>query len=106
VTLDDDPWVKALLARSLAKSGKRDEATKILGELESEAARRYVASVSLAIVYGALGEKDKAFMWLEKEIVARASRPPLFSVNPVFDDLRDDLRFQELVRRVNAAKLD
>ena len=60
----------------------------------------------VAIVYGALGEKDKAFMWLEKEIVARASRPPLFSVNPVFDDLRDDPRFQELVRRVNAAKLD
>jgi hypothetical protein len=74
--------------------------------LESEAARRYFTSASFAIVYGALGDKDKAFMWLEKEVAARASRPPLFSVNPVFDDLRDDPRFQDIVRRVSLAKLD
>ena len=104
--LSDDPWVKALLARALAKSGERDEAVKILAELESEATHRYVNSASFAIVYGALGEKDKAFAFLEKEVAARASRPPLFSVNPVFDDLRDDPRFQDIVRRISLSKLD
>jgi TolB-like protein/Flp pilus assembly protein TadD len=106
IALSDDPWVKALLARSLAKSGQRGEAGKMLSELESEAAHRYVNSASFAIVYAALGEKDKAFIWLEKEVAARASRPPLFSVNPVFDDLRDDSRFQDLLRRISLAKLD
>jgi tetratricopeptide (TPR) repeat protein len=106
LALNDDPWVKALLARSLAKSGQRDEAVKLLGELQSESANRYVASSGMAVVLGALGEKDKAFVWLEKEVTDRTPRAPLFSVNPVFDDLRDDPRFADLVRRVAAAKMD
>jgi hypothetical protein len=65
-----------LLARTLAKSGQFSEARKLLGELETEAAKRFVTSACFAIVYGALGDKDKAFTWLEKEVPARASRPP------------------------------
>jgi TolB-like protein/Flp pilus assembly protein TadD len=106
LALSDDPWVKALLARSLAKSGQRDEAIKILGELQSESTRRYVPSSGLAVVFGALGEKDKAFAWLEKDVIERTPRPPLFSVNPVFDDLRDDPRFQDLLHRIALAKRD
>ena len=106
LALNDDPWVKAQLARSLAKSGQRGEAIKILGELQSESARRYVSSASLALVFGALGEKDKAFVWLEKEFAERTPRPPAFSVNPLWDDLRDDPRFADLVQRVALAKMD
>ncbi|MGH9872469.1 MAG: protein kinase domain-containing protein [Pyrinomonadaceae bacterium] len=106
LALNDDPWVKALLARSLAKSGQRDAALKILGELQAESAHRYVSSSGLAIVFAALGEKDKAFVWLEKDIAERSQRPPLFSVNPVFDDLRDDPRFKDLLRRIELAKTD
>ena len=78
----------------------------MLGELQSESARRYVSSASLALVYGALGDKDKAFAWLEKEVAERTPRPTLFSVNPLWDDLRDDPRFADLVRRVALAKMD
>src|SRR5258705_1092693 len=62
LTLDDDPWVKALLARSLSKAGQRGEAIKLLAELQSESEHRYVTSAGLALVFGALGEKDKAFV--------------------------------------------
>jgi Flp pilus assembly protein TadD len=106
LTLTDDPWVKALLARSLAKSGQRDEAIKLLGELQSESARRYIPSSGLAVVFGALGEKDKAFAWLEKDVTERTPRPALLSVNPVFDDLRDDPRFVDLLRHIALAKTD
>ncbi|HLN99715.1 MAG TPA: tetratricopeptide repeat protein [Pyrinomonadaceae bacterium] len=106
LTLTDDPWAKALLARSLAKSGQRDEAFKLLGELQSESARRYVPSSGLAVAFAALGEKDKAFVWLDKDVTERSPRPPLFSVNPVFDDLRDDPRFQDLLHRIELAKRD
>ncbi len=86
--------------------GQRDEAVKLLGELQSESTHRYVSSVSLALVYGALGDKDKAFAWLEKEVAERTSRPTTFSVSPVWDDLRDDRRFADLIRRVEASKMD
>jgi Flp pilus assembly protein TadD len=106
LALSDDPWAKALLARSLARSGQRDEARKLLGELQSESARRYVPSSGLAVVFAALGEKDKAFASLEKDVEERSPRPPLYAVNPVFDDLRDDPRFPGLLRRIEASKID
>jgi hypothetical protein len=58
------------------------------------------------VVFAALGEKDKAFLWLDKDVIERSPRPPLFSVNPVFDDLRDDPRFQDLLHRIALAKTD
>ncbi|MDQ3172511.1 MAG: tetratricopeptide repeat protein [Acidobacteriota bacterium] len=106
LALNADPWVKAQLARSLARLGQRDEATKLLGELQSASARRYVSSASLALVYGALGDKDKAFAWLEKEVAERTPRSTMLSVNPIWDDLRDDSRFADLVRRVASTKMD
>jgi tetratricopeptide (TPR) repeat protein len=106
LALNDNPWVKALLVQSLARAGGRNEAAKLLGELEADSGRRYVPNSSLALAYGALGEKDKAFALLDKEIDERGSRPVVFSVNPIWDDLRDDPRFADLLRRVEAAKLD
>jgi hypothetical protein len=79
---------------------------RLLDELQAESARRYVSSSALAIAYGAVGEKDKAFALLEKDVAERASRPSVFSVNPVWDDLRDDPRFAALIRKVEQSKLD
>jgi TolB-like protein/Tfp pilus assembly protein PilF len=103
---DGNPWVKALLIRSLARLGQRGEAVKLLNEVQAEAANRVVSSASFAIAYGALGEKDKAFAFLDKEIAERNGRCPLFAVTPVFDDLRDDPRFAELIKRVDASRID
>jgi TolB-like protein/Flp pilus assembly protein TadD len=106
LALDDNPWVKALLVQSLVRAGQRNEAVKLLGELQSESARRYVSSSSLAIAYGALGEKDKAFVLLARDVDERSTRAGLFSVNPIWDDLRDDPRFADLIKRVEASKMD
>ena len=84
----------------------REVAIKLLGELQTQSAHRYVSSASLALVYGALGDKEKAFAWLEKEVAERTRRPTLFSVHPLWHDLRDDPRFADLVRRVGLAKMD
>ncbi len=106
IALGDDPMAKVLLARSLAKSGQKDEAMKLRDELLSDSSRRYVPSSGVAIVLAALGDKDKAFVWLERDVAERSQRPPLFSVNPIFDDLRDDPRFSDLIKRVEASRLD
>jgi TolB-like protein/Flp pilus assembly protein TadD len=106
LSMNDNPWVKAQLVRSLVKVGARDEASKMLTELESDAGRRVVSSASLALAYDALGERDKAFARLDREINERNSRPPVFAFNPLWDDFRDDPRFAKLVRRVDESKLD
>lgn len=104
--LNNNPWVKGLLIQSLARAGQRSEAVKLLSELEAESTSRYVSKSSLALGYGAIGEKDKAFALLDQDVVERSSRPLVFSVNPIWDDLRDDSRFAGLVRRVAESKLD
>ena len=101
----DDPWVTALLAFSLAKAGHRDEALAERGRLVAESAGRYVPHVGLAIVHAALGEPDEALAWLEKDFAERSLFPPFYAWDPVFDDLRGEARFADLVRRVQQAKL-
>ncbi|MGD9561603.1 MAG: tetratricopeptide repeat protein [Pyrinomonadaceae bacterium] len=66
--LDRDPYLRAMLARSLAKSGRRAEAERIVDEIVSESAARYVPANAVALAFAALGEKDKAFAWLEKTL--------------------------------------
>ncbi|MBL8185120.1 MAG: tetratricopeptide repeat protein [Blastocatellia bacterium] len=102
----DHPFAKALLIQSLVKAGQRGEAAELLAALQSESERRYVSSSGLAIAYGALGEKDKAFLILEKEVAERASRPIVFSLFVIWDDLRDDPRFAALIRKVEQSRLD
>ena len=104
--LDDDPLVTALLARSLAKSGGRGEAAKLRDQLRAESAHRYVPNVAFALVYAALDDRDEAFKWLEKDFVERSYFPSLYAVDPRLDDLRDDPRFADLLRRVELAKMD
>ncbi|MGD9630398.1 MAG: tetratricopeptide repeat protein [Pyrinomonadaceae bacterium] len=105
-SLNDNPFLKALHIRSLAKTGERTEAVKLLDELQAESERRYVSSSTFAVAYGALGEKDKAFAALQKDIAERGSRLSVLSFNPIWDDLREEPRFTELVRRVEASKME
>lgn len=102
----DNPVVKSYLIQSLVKAGQRGEAAELLAALLAESERRYVPSSSLAVAYGALGEKDKAFMILEKEVAERAARPLVLALFVVWDDLRDDPRFAALIRKVEQSKLD
>ena len=82
-------------------SGKRGEALRILDELMELLQRRYVSPSSFAIVYIGLGDKDQAFAWLEKAYEDRSTFLTEFKVEPMFDSLRSDPRFQDLLRRMN-----
>ena len=92
---------KAYLALWLARSGKRDEALKILGELKQLATQRYVAGDSLALIYVGLGEKDEALSWLEKHMESRAETARAYAVAPEYDDLRSEPRFKAMLKRMN-----
>jgi TolB-like protein/DNA-binding winged helix-turn-helix (wHTH) protein/Flp pilus assembly protein TadD len=62
----------AQLASVYAKAGKPEKARAILGGLEAQARDRYICGFNLACVYSALGDKEKAFAWLEKAYLARS----------------------------------
>lgn len=54
----------------------------------------------LAYIYSILGEKDRAFAWLEKSMEMHTSQPPALKIDPTLDELRSDPRFADLLRRV------
>ena len=90
----------AALATGYAASGDITNAKTILNELEKPAAKRYVLPLNIAKIYVAMGDAEKAFMWLETSY--KEGNPDLIELNsePVFDGMRADPRFIELMRRV------
>ena len=80
--------------------GKREDALRILKELEAKYASRESPGYQLAAVYVGLGEKDQAFLWLEKDFAQRSGRLPNINLRFPFDNLRSDPRYADLVRRM------
>ncbi len=97
-----NPCWKYALGRTYAMAGRKDEARKILAELEKEEPSPFGAW-ALAIMYTALGENDKAFQWLNYQ--PTHGWIPWFSVDPEFYPLRADPRFKELVRKWDLPEL-
>jgi len=90
----------ATLGHAYAVAGKRDEALKILDELQRSGAQKYVSPFFVALIYAGLGEKDQAFAWLEKAYEERHPYLILVKVEPVFRSLHSDPRFADLTRRI------
>jgi TolB-like protein len=91
----------AWLGEAYAAAGYRDEAQKVLQQLEALSKQRYVTPYGRARIYAALGETDETFKWLETAYQQRANWMVLLKVDPCFDELRSDPRFQDLMRRMN-----
>lgn len=91
-----NPSMLALLGYAYASAGKRDEAKAILNRFKQPVSR-----IETAMIYIALGENDRAFEWLEKAYSERAWQLGFLKVEPIFDPLRKDPRFADLMRRVN-----
>ena len=81
-------------------SGKKAEARAVLDELKQRSRQEYVPADSIALVYEGLGEKDQAFIWLEKAYEEHAFKMAWLKVEPQWDSLRSDPRFADLVRRM------
>jgi TolB-like protein/DNA-binding winged helix-turn-helix (wHTH) protein/Flp pilus assembly protein TadD len=88
------------IGRVYAASGKRDEAQKLLNQLQEESKHKYVSPYNGALIYEGLGQKDQAFAWLEKAYEERDSNIINLKVDPQFDSLHSDPRFTDLLRRV------
>jgi TolB-like protein/Tfp pilus assembly protein PilF len=97
---DDAPLVDAVLGLAYATDGKMDDAQKMMASFKTAAKKRYIPPTYFGILLAGLGDKDQAFKWLEKALTERADGLTWLNVEPMLDDLRDDPRFHDLVRRV------
>ena len=99
----DDSDLQLDLAFAYAVSGHRDEARKTLAKLEMLHAQGVAPSVSIAILYGALGQSNEAFAWLSKAYQERDPQLTYIKAGRRFDPLRKDPRFGQLLHRVGLA---
>ena len=90
----------ALLGYVYAVSGRSDKTDEMLGELKERAKEGYVPPYYFALIYAGLDQKGQAFEWLEKAYDERSSFLVWLNVDPVFDNLRSDPRFTDLLRRI------
>jgi adenylate cyclase len=97
-------WYQGLLGYAYAISGDRPKAEQILRELEEMAKRQYVNSTAFADIHLGLGEKEKALDWLDKAYENQESACWLLKVDPIYDGIRNEPRFQALVKKIFTLK--
>jgi tetratricopeptide (TPR) repeat protein len=96
----DDPLRLASLGCAYALSGEKVQAKKVITKLNGTSKMHYVPAYLWTTVYAALGERDKAFQWLENAYNEHDSYLVRLKVDPAMDPLRSDPRFQKLLHRM------
>lgn len=100
----DNPQMKLRLARTLALTGRTDEARKLLDELQQNAPPGTIPLYLVASIYTALGEKEQALATLTQAVALREEGIIWLKVDPQLDPLRNDSRFTALLKSVGFAK--
>jgi TolB-like protein/Tfp pilus assembly protein PilF len=95
------PAMRAALAHAYGVTGKREEARAVLTDLLERERRGYVPATSIAVVCLGLDEHDRALEWLEKAYQDRDDGLLLMKVHPIYDSVRTNPRFQNLLRGMN-----
>lgn len=104
--LTDDPIPLGALGRIYGITGRKDEAQKILAQLQGLRAQRYTAAYSLALVALGLGDKTEALHWLEESYRERdGDSIGVIRVDPLLRSLRGDPRFEALAEKIVPARL-
>jgi TolB-like protein len=91
----------ATLGHGYAVAGQQAAAREVLDKLLVRSKTGYVSPYEIAVIYAGMGDKDRAFEWLEKAYEERVSLLVYFRMDPRIWSLRSDARFQELLRRMN-----
>lgn len=89
-----------VLTAAYARAGRRSDALRLLAELKSRQQKGYVSPASFVIAYIGLGENEQALAWLEKAYQEQSAIMLWLKIHPLFDSLRNDSRFADLVRRI------
>lgn len=104
-TAGDRPWIAGWEAYVYGRAGERAKAWQALQKVEELSRKWQVDPTQFMIVsYSGIGDKEKCLAWLEKASRERTNIPTGLKVDPLYDPLRSDPRFQQLLRRVGLAE--
>jgi adenylate cyclase len=96
----DDPLALGFIGYAYAVNGRRPDALKILQKLDDLQKRRFVSTISRAYIYIGLGDRDKAFEWLEKAYQEHSDSLAWIGNDPEAKILHSDPRFAALMRKI------
>jgi serine/threonine protein kinase/tetratricopeptide (TPR) repeat protein len=96
-----DPGANFALGVTYGLAGRKEDARKVLAKLLEKRKTQFLPPTQIAMIYGALGERDTAFAWLERAFEDKAWLMDEMNVDPLFDVFRGDPRFDDLIRRMN-----
>ena len=94
------PRMIGALGHACALMGRTGEAREAIAELAALAERRYVAPFDTALIYMGLGERDRAFEWLDRALAERCYEMVWLKVDPRCDALRADPHFFSLLNAI------
>ena len=100
LTLSGNPDLAAAIGEDYRRSGYTGVVQSWLDGLKEISKRGYVSSYNIAQMYARLQDKDQAITWLQRAYDERDSKLTYLRVEPAFDDLRSDARFQQLLQRL------
>src|SRR5262249_31285316 len=99
----ESKFIAALLCHAYATSGRKEQAQRLLPDLIQQANQVNLDPVQVGLIYSALGDKDRAFLWLEKAYQIRSENLLFLKLDPKFDSIRPDTRYADLLRRLKLA---
>jgi TolB-like protein/DNA-binding winged helix-turn-helix (wHTH) protein/Flp pilus assembly protein TadD len=97
---DRSPVVVGFLIRAYAMAGRRADALRLLAELKRRRQAGYVSPAAFVHAYLGLGEYDEVFGWFEQAFQEQSNMLQSLKVLPLYDLVREDPRFKDLLRRV------
>jgi eukaryotic-like serine/threonine-protein kinase len=95
------PGALSSLGYAYARAGQSAKTKTILTELKNSAGGNHISSWDVAIVYAGLKDHAQALTWLERAAAEHSQSMPGLEVEPWFNDLHDEPRFQQLMRKIN-----
>ena len=102
---EDTPWVLALRAYIYGRSGEMAKARQAVAKLQQTYGRqRQLDPTPMAVAELGLGNRDRALAWLHEAYLKHSSALTALKVDPTYDPLRGDPRFQELLKAINLAR--
>jgi len=99
--LSDSPWMDSFRVYVYGRSGRPAKARQALARLHQLNRTRALDPAVFYVAYTGLGMTDEAFQWIEKGIAQRSPSLTALAVDPLYDPLRNDPRFDDLLRRAH-----
>jgi eukaryotic-like serine/threonine-protein kinase len=94
---------RSSLVRGLAQAGRIAEGEELLNEMKADAKQEYISPLEIAAASAGLGHNDEAMAWLDRAYAERSPTLYILNVEPRWDPLRSNPRFQVLLRRIGLA---